>query len=726
MKKLFFIASFFMLLGMTACSSKDRDVLAVEQLTHRLIPQYADRFVFEIVPDEDRDYYSLESKDGKIHISGNNANSMAAGLNYYLKYYCLTTVSWYADIPVEMPDVLPMVEKPVVVEAKVDNRFFLNYCTYGYSMPFWKWKDWERFIDWMALNGVNMPLAITGQEMVWYKVWKKIGLTDEEIRSYFTGPVYLPWHRMANIDGWNGPLPMQWLESQAELQKKILARERELNMTPVLPAFAGHVPAALKRIHPDANIQYLGKWAGFGDSYRCHFLNPEEPLFAEIQKSFLEEQEKMFGTDHIYGVDPFNEVDPPSWEPEYLAQVSSDMYKSLAAADPDAVWLQMTWMFYHDRKLWTAPRVKALLTGVPSDKLVLLDYHCENVELWKSTEKFHGQPYIWCYLGNFGGNTTLTGNVKESGDRLDNALINGGDNLKGIGSTLEGLDINQFPYEYIFEKAWTIDVNGQDWVERLADRHVGAVSESAREAWQILFEDVFVQVPRTLGILPGYRPKLGDNYNKRTSNEYDNATLLRVWELLLEVPSCDRDAFEIDVIMTGRQLLGNYFLDVKKEFDGFYKKRNVPGLKEKASEMREILSDLELLNSFHNRASLDKWIEDARSLGDTDELKYYYEKNARNLITTWGGSLNDYASRTWAGLLNDYYARRWEIYFDAVIGAVEKGIELDKDELKSRLATFEQEWVDSTTPIQIHRESSLLDTARHLLEKYGPRIEKSL
>ena len=207
---------------------------------------------------------------------------------------------------------------------------------------------------------------------------------------------------------------------------------------------------------------------------------------------------------------------------------------------------------------------------------------------------------------------------------------------------------------------------------------------------------------------------------------YDNATLLRVWELLLEVPSCDRDAFEIDVIMTGRQLLGNYFLDVKKEFDGFYKKRNVPGLKEKASEMREILSDLELLNSFHNRASLDKWIEDARSLGDTDELKNYYEKNARNLITTWGGSLNDYASRTWAGLLNDYYAKRWEIYFDAVIGAAEKGIELDKDELKSRLATFEQEWVDSTTPIQIHREGSLLDTARHLLEKYGSRIEKSL
>lgn len=52
---------------------------------------------------------------------------------------------------------------------------------------------------------------------------------------------------------------------------------------------------------------------------------------------------------------------------------------------------------------------------------------------------------FWCYLGNFGGNTTLTGNVKESGDRLDNALINGGSNLRGIGSTLEGLDVMQFP-----------------------------------------------------------------------------------------------------------------------------------------------------------------------------------------------------------------------------------------------------------------------------------------
>ena len=186
----------------------------------------------------------------------------------------------------------------------------------------------------MALNGINMPLAITGQEAVWYNVWSKLGMTDKEIRNYFTGPTYLPWHRMANIDKWNGPLPKEWLDKQTILQKQILERERALNMKPVLPAFAGHVPAELKKIYPEANIQYLGEWAGFDDAYRCHFLNPEEPLFAKIQKLFLDEQTKLFGTDHIYGVDPFNEVDPPSWEPKYLKNVSKNMYNTLKKSRP--------------------------------------------------------------------------------------------------------------------------------------------------------------------------------------------------------------------------------------------------------------------------------------------------------------------------------------------------------------------------------------------------------
>lgn len=717
MKRHLFIALLVFLLPLYA-TAQQNDVREVEQLVQRLIPKFAAQFEFKLVPSK-TDTYSLESNDGKIIISGNNANAMATGLNHYLKRYCNTTVSWYADVPVEMPEVLPTIPTKEMATAKVERRFFLNYCTYGYTMPFWTWKEWERFIDWMALNGINMPLAITGQEAVWYNVWTSLGMTDEEIRSYFTGPAYLPWHRMANIDRWNGPLPKEWLNNQIELQRQILARERALNMKPVLPAFAGHVPAELKRLYPEANIQYLGEWAGFADIYRCHFLNPEEPLFAKIQKMFLDEQTRLFGTDHIYGVDPFNEVDPPSWEPEYLKSVSKNMFNTLKQADPKAEWLQMAWLFYHDRAQWTAPRIEAFLTGVKKGKMWMLDYHCEKVELWKTTDKFHGQPYIWCYLGNFGGNTTLTGNVKDSGHRLDTALNEGGKNLKGIGSTLEGLDVVQFPYEYIFEKAWTNSLTDDEWVKNLADRHLGKASDDVRAAWEILFNDIYVQVPRTLGILPTQRPKFNNNYNSRTGNNYANEQLVKAWKLLLNTPNADRNAMTLDLIVVGRQVLGNYFAEIKKQFDAAFTAKDLAKMEENGTLMRELLKDLDDLNSFNDRCTLQNWIKEARNYGSNEDIKNYYEHNARNLITTWGGRLNDYASRSWAGLINDYYAKRWDIYINTLTECCKAGQALDTKKLESDLADFENRWINATGVSELPENGDVLTFSRLLCRKYG-------
>lgn len=349
------------------------------------------------------DRFILESAHKKICIKGNNNNSLAVGLNHYLKYYCHTNVSWYASDSIDMPEELPVIPQPISIRSKCDNRFFLNYCTFGYTMPYWKWSDWERLIDWMALNGITMPLAISGQETVWYKVWSKLGLNDEQIRSYFTGPAHLPWHRMSNVDYWQSPLPKSWLEQQEVLQKQILKRERDFNMTPVLPAFSGHVPKELKAIYPDAKIHEMSQWGGYDSKYRSHFIEPMDSLFNIIQKMYLEEQTAIYGTDHIYGIDPFNEVDSPNWNEDFLAKVSKKIYESIYQVDAEAKWLQMTWMFYHDQKKWTQPRIRSFLEAVPDDKLILLDYYCDSTEIWRNTEMYYGKPYMWCYLGNFGG-----------------------------------------------------------------------------------------------------------------------------------------------------------------------------------------------------------------------------------------------------------------------------------------------------------------------------------
>lgn len=534
MKKIFSVLLFLVVI--CQIRAEDTNITTMRKMTQRLFPQQASFFDFRLLNDTSTDSFTIKSEGNKIIISGNNANSMAVGLNHYLKNYCLTTISWYKDDPIELPKTLPNIPAEVTIKANVPTRFFLNYCTFGYSMTWWKWSDWEHFIDWMALNGINMPLAITGQEAIWYKVWSKLGLTDEEIRGYFTGPAHLPWHRMCNLDGWQSPLPKEWLSSQAELQEQIVAREREFNMQPVLPAFAGHVPAALKRVYPNIKTSRVSEWGGFADQYRCTFLNPMDSLYAIIQKEYLTEQTRLYGTNHIYGIDPFNEIDPPSWDTDSLGMMAKHIYESVAAVDPKAIWLQMTWLFYADIKHWTTPRIKSYLRSVPQDKLILLDYFCEYTEIWKQTDSYFGQPYLWCYLGNFGGNSFLSGPVKLVSERLADALKNGGSNLKGVGSTLEGIDLNQFMYEFVLDKAWNSGQTDKEWFLKLADRRTGKVSPEARKAWEILADKVYIQPAQVgQGTLTNARPCLKGNghWTTKPTIEYQPKDLVEAWRLLL-------------------------------------------------------------------------------------------------------------------------------------------------------------------------------------------------
>lgn len=705
---------------------------AAEALLERLLPDRADQFIFEEIGSAaGKDVFELETVDGKVCIRGNSANSMAVGLNYYLKYYCYTTVSWYADDPVELSGVLPVVGEKVRIAARMDKRFFLNYCTFGYTMAWWQWRDWERFIDWMALNGVNMPLAITGQEAIWLKVWKKLGLKEEEIKDYFTGPAHLAWHRMTNLDHFQGPLPDSYLKHQEELQRLIVARERSLNMKPVLPAFAGHVPEALMKVHPESKINKMSSWGGFRDDYRSFFLDPLDPLFPVIQKEFLKEQIKRYGSDHIYGADPFNEIQSPSWEPDYLATVSRTIYNTITEVDKEAVWLQMTWLFYYDQKHWTAPRIDAFVNGIPKNKMILLDYYAENTELWKRTESYYGQPYLWCYLGNFGGNTMLAGNLRETGKRIENVWRNGGENFEGIGSTLESFDVNPFMYEYVLEKAWESRLTDEQWIEALADRRYGSVNEQARAAWRELLNKVYTEHARLgQGMLTNARPTLKGHGNWTTNPRigYRNEDLFGIWKTLLKAgKGSSRDAYVFDVVNLGRQVLGNYFGRVRDEFAEAYDARDTLLLALKGHEMLEILSDLELLLSCHPTFSFGRWIRGAESFGRQADEKAYYKKNARTLLTTWGErgqSLNDYANRSWSGLMNGYYTPRWEMFVREVIKSLREGIPFDEKKFDGLMKDFEYDWVEHDFVSSDRAREDGCEIAAQLMEKYKARIEK--
>lgn len=713
----------------------DPEVIAMRGLVNRVVPEYSKHIVLQRINDT-IDCFEIETMGKDLVIRGNNANSMAVGLNHYLKYYCKAQYSWFETEKLEIPANMPQVDKKMRLNARVPDRFFLNYCTFGYTMPWWNWSQWEHFIDWMALNGINLPLAITGQESVWYEVWRDFGLTDEEIRGYFTGPAHLPWHRMQNIDRWGGPLPMVWLENQKALQKQIVARERELNMKPVLPGFAGHVPPCITRIYPDAPLASLGDWAGFDSTCWCKFLDPLDPLYTEIQKKFIAKQTEFYGTDHIYGIDIFNELIPPSWEPEYLARVSRQVYESLEAADPEARWLEMAWLFWNERQYWEVDnRIEAYITSMPIDRHIMLDYYCERQPVWERTNAYYGVPYIWCYLGNFGGNSMLAGNLDTVNVRIERAFEKGGDNFIGIGSTLEGFDCNPFMYEYVFEKAWdnplTKDVKA--WVECLADQRAGKYDEHMRTAWQLLADSVYNKVSSpgqcvrinqrpTTGNIKEYR-----QYYIAPTYKYKNIVLLDVLDNLLK-SDCDTRTRHFDIVNITRQLLGNYFSDLYIDYVNAYKDNDFAKMQQLEKTMVSILDDTDAILASESAFLVGKWIKDARAIGNTEEEKDYFESNARNIITTWGEEdalLNEYASRAWAGLTSTYYAYRWKEFFKDMDAAFANGEEFDERAYHDRICKYEgQWWRERLGTFSAEPTNNGVALAFEIAQKYREELEK--
>jgi alpha-N-acetylglucosaminidase len=178
-------------------------------LLQRIVPQHAAQFQIENL-NSGKDSFEIKSRAGKIILRGNNGVAVASALYEYLTEYCHCQITWNGT-NLKLPKTLPVIAQIVRKATPYNYRYYLNYCTFNYSMSWWDWKRWEREIDWMALHGINMPLAITGEEYTWYLVYKDMGFTDEQLKDFFCGPSYFAWFWMGNLDGWGGPLPLSWM-----------------------------------------------------------------------------------------------------------------------------------------------------------------------------------------------------------------------------------------------------------------------------------------------------------------------------------------------------------------------------------------------------------------------------------------------------------------------------------------------------------------------------------
>ena len=718
--RFFLLGVFF--LGLTVAAIADSQEDAAMGVIRRLLPDHAGNFRTELIdPQGQSDVFEIESINDKIYLRGSNGVAICSALNWYLKYYCNAGVSWRAS-QLNLPDPLPTISTKLRRFSPHKYRYFFNYCAFSYSMAWWDWPQWQQMIDWMALNGVNMPLAVTGQEAVWQKVYRKFGLTDKQISEFMVGPAYLPFGWMGCMDGWGGPLPQSWIDSHLELQKKILAHERSLGMTPVLQGFTGHVPTALKDKFPNAKFRQLPSWCQFPGTL---FVDPTDPLFQQVGKAFVEEQTHTFGTDHLYASDTFIEMSPPSSEPKFLADMGRSVYHAMTAADPQAIWVMQGWIFFYNPNFWKPPQSKALLSAVPDDKMILLDLFCEWRPVWEKTEAFYGKPWLWCIIQNFGCTVSLHGGLPQITENLGKAMTSKDKGkMSGIGIIMEGLGYNSIVYDWMTDMTWRTEIPQlESWIGDYIQRRYGRNTPKAQRAWQLLIESVYRQ-PRKAGSTICLRPKLAANGRPaRAGIPYDSEKLVDACRLLIECADelGEIDTFQYDLVHVLRQVLGNLSGQFLDRIGSAYQSRDQKKLQSACRQFLELLRDVDELLATRKEFLLGKWLADAKSWAQNDQQKRLYEWSARNQITLWGPEdsiLHEYACKEWSGLIRGFYLRRWEKFQNHLKQTLDSNKPFSNETFEKEIRLWEEQWTHQTEVYPDRPIGNPVTVASRLWNKY--------
>lgn len=693
----------------------------IQGLLERIDKGASRKFVIEQVKSP-TDFFELDQKGDKVVIRGNNYVSIATGVNWYLKYYAGIQLSWNG-MTAQLPAVLPAVPQKERHETDLKYRYNFNYCTYSYTMAFWDWDRWEKEIDWMALHGINLPLAVVGADVVWYNVLTKLGYTKDEINEFIAGPAFQGWWLMNNLEGWGGPNPDSWYKQRETLQKQILKRMREYGIRPVLPGYSGMVSHNAKE-RLGLNVSDPGLWCGYR---RPAFLQPTDPRFNEIADLYYKEMSRLYGKADFYSMDPFHEGGNVAGVD--LNAAGQAIWGAMKKANPKAVWVAQAWQ--------ANPRQK-MIENLPAGDLIVLDLFAESRPQWGDPEStwyrkegFGKHDWLYCMLLNYGGNVGLHGKMKHVIDEFYKAKTSSfGKTMKGVGMTMEGSENNPVMFELLCELPWRpARFDKDEWLKNYTVARYGKADKAVQDAWLLLSNTIYncpaknTQQGTHESVFCG-RPDY-DVYQVSSWSEmepyYKPEDIIRAAGIMLS--AADRfkgnNNFEYDLIDIVRQAVAEKGRLVYPIMIDAYK----AGEKELFAASSQRFLDLILLQdkllAARPEFKVGTWIEKARNLGTTPEEKDLYEWNARVQVTTWGnrvaadeGGLRDYAHKEWNGLLRDFYYNRWKVWIDRqkaqLNGAPVKAIDF---------YAIEEPWTKQTNPYSSQAEGDVIEVAKEVYAK---------
>lgn len=649
-------------------------------------PSLHGKFTFVTAPvqSNEHDAWTVKASGGKVTITSTSTPGLGRALLEYLRHLG-GDIYWSGDTFSD----LSYADADLSGSSWAEHRHLFNLVTHSYSLAFYDWAKWEYLLDWAVLHGYNLPLAYTGQEYVYAQVWKDLGVPDEAVLKWVTGPAFHGWSRHGNIHGnWHGTTTWAWLEGQHQLQKQILQRQREFGMTPVLPGFCGFVPPELHDYIGGPDFKTYPTWMSFPDEYtHIRAIDPEWDTWNTVQSAFLRKQAELYGfTSDFYMVDLFTESKPTSTDPTYLKGIATAVRESIHAVAPKATWVMQGWIFVNDPKSWTETASKAFLDGA-GESLLVLDLAAESYPQWKRLKSFFGRRWLWCTLINYGQNNGLYGALDKWNHDIMDAKANGG-RMSGMGIVPEGINNNEHLFELATDQGWRntpIDLKQwtQDWVKR---RYRGKNFAFAQKAWELLDNSVYksnnTALKCTTRSLIDLRPAVSGLLNTTgnylaTAITYEPRDVVAALDNLLKSasikPGAGGQQFDYDLVDVARQVFVNAAIPIYKSMLAAWNGGNKPDVEKYGRELVSLINDIDRLMATSSHFRLENWVNDARNWASDTGAKDDMEFQARNQLVLWGPAtfapwpLDRYAAKHWHGVMSEVYAKGWELLYQNLL-----------------------------------------------------------
>ncbi len=664
----------------------------------RLAPDVCDNFTTEIInKTDDRDFYGYKAKDGKIHLFGTDKVCVARAFGKYIENELNIKITICTDENINIKS-SPLPREDFSAHIPQKKRVFGDYTLYSNDAWKWNWDKWEKFLDMLALSGVNMAVNLVGNECVLFYTLMKMDFIQSAALEFISGPAFYAWQMTNKFDNYLPNRTCEHLDRTIELAKKVVARMRELGIEPILSTFSGLVPDYTQRLFGGKGMKVEEKWAGFSKTYR---FNIDSVNFRRFFLKYLEVQEEYIGhADYFF----CNQL---------CGLTVGNKKRDTAFLESCAKELDRTADYFNENAtlIFSTENLRPeFISKIRRCKTLIFDI---DSSLHEKANGFGGAEFI---LGNSQHNNSHNSMQGDIDEVSRNPYIDCKakfPNIAGVGLFPETLNQNPMFFALSFDMLTEEkEINLTEWYKKYELARYGKTDENAEKRIELYQKTCYSKEHSAVPVGSAFctRPQLNLRHTglyDRVEPLYKNADLLELFNSLKELDS-DTDGYKYDLVNIAKQLLDNEAFFVHRDIANAYRSRNKEVFAEKTEKFISLLDSANEVLCTHPLFNARCQIDELKKIAANDDELTYFIINFIACIGLWGPMKDenqryDYGWQLLGNFLPCYQKVRWEKFFEhlsvqfKLIGFQEKAKKqfLDRDSFVSTpfyhdMARFEQ------------------------------------